>query len=292
MDKAFIQLLACPKCKGKIISVGKARLRCSNCNIYYSVKHGIPVMVDLKHLPEHLRGQVSYFNAEAKSYGISYTMEDWQKKYIERIFRQVDRIKGKILVDDACGSGYVTIEAAKRGVQVIACDLNLVALTRLRRLAQDLELTDRVFLVCCSSEALPIRSASADLIVANAILEHLPNEKEAIADITRISKKGAVAMITVPIAYYLLNPLFLVVNYLHDKRIGHLRRYTKESILGRFRGWKFVTLYYTGHTVKVLKTLVNQIAPIFDPRNIEQEDERRASQKLFATNVSVLLRKQ
>lgn len=284
-------LIVCPVCKHKLIGGLSASLKCSSCKTKYGVIHDIPVLVDLGHLPEQLRGQIRYFGAEAKQYAHEHSVDPWQDKYVARLESFLGSYKGKTMIDNACGTGYMAIEAAKRGAYVVACDLNVTGLVRLRKIIESLGLSNRILLVCCTSEALPIRGDCADAIVANAILEHLPREEDAIAEITRIAKKHAISMITVPIKYRLTNPIFLPLNYFYDKKIGHLRRYTKEMLLSKFKEWKLLRLDYSGHTRKVIKTLVNLVLPIFNEDEIEQEDELVSSRKLFASNISVLLRK-
>lgn len=288
MDKKFLQLLACPTCK-KAILLKKKRLYCPHCHIWYPIRHGIPVMVDLKHLSSHLRGQIRFFDSRSKRYGTRRAIRTWQEKYMQRYFFYRPTWRKKVFVDDACGPGYMSIEAAKRGAFVVACDLNLSGLVCLKRYVESIGLSDQILFVCCSSEHLPIRTGCADGVVANAILEHLPNEREAIADISRIAKKGAILMVTVPVAYHLVNPLFLLAHYIQDKRIGHLRRYTKEDLLLRFRDWKHLAVYYTGHTQKVIKTVLNLFVPLFDEEGIEEDDERDSQKNLFASNVSIIM---
>jgi uncharacterized protein YbaR (Trm112 family)/ubiquinone/menaquinone biosynthesis C-methylase UbiE len=292
MRHKLLSLLACPFCKGKFIPIGDSSLRCTACKNTYPVKQGIPILVDLKNLPRHLRRQIRYFTSNSSDYGTTRAIECWQNKYIERFFSRMKTLKNRVFVDDACGLGYMSIEAAKRGALVVACDLNIAGLMRLKKYLAREGLLNHVLMICCSAEALPIRSDCASGIVANAILEHLPREKDAISDISRIAKKGALAMTTVPIAYHLLNPLFLPVNYIIDRRIGHLRRYTKEMLLERFTGWKYLKIYYTGHSLKMIKTLINSIYPVFNKEKIEKEDEHYDSIKLFASNISVIFKKE
>jgi ubiquinone/menaquinone biosynthesis C-methylase UbiE len=255
------------------------------------VRHGIPVLVDLDNLPKHLVGQIRYFKSAAKTYRVKHSLTPWERKYVDQLEQHLGTYSGKVVVDDASGSGYIALEAAKRGATVLACDLNLTGLLHIRKVADSMGIGKRMFTVCCSAESLPVGSNVADAIAANAILEHLPEEQKAIADIGRIAKKGAIAMITVPLAYYYLNPLFVPINYFYDRKIGHLRRYTIEMLAKRFFGWKILQVTYSGHTRKVIKTLINLIASIFDESEIEDEEKRYASRKWFASNISVIFRK-
>lgn len=291
MNKKLLPLLVCPKCQKGTLRLSTSFVQCMSCGQEYPVKRGIPVLVDLDNLPRHLSDQVKYFHTEAEQYTASYTRQPWQRLYVDRFIKAVGSCAGKIIIDDACGSGYISLEAAKRGATVIACDLNMAALVRLHTMSKRLKLMGTIFPVCCSSEHLPVKDAAAHAIAANAILEHLPEEKAAIDDITRVTKRHGIAMITVPLAYHLLNPLLVPVNYIHDRRIGHLRRYSKETLVRKFAGWKASAVYYTGHTAKVIKTLVNMIAPVFDNDRIEEEDGKYIHSKLFASNICVMFTK-
>ena len=96
--------------------------------------------------------------------------------------------------------------------------------------------------MCANSESLPIKDNCADGMVANAILEHLPNEKMAIESITKILR--AALMLAMPLSFRYIFPLLLPINLIHDRRIGHLRRYNREEILNNFQGLeKYDVLY-------------------------------------------------
>lgn len=291
MNNSLFSFIVCPTCKRVFSRKTNTTLTCRFCRKSYSIDHGIPVLIDIAKLPPHLAGQVKYFTAESSSYGNEYIPELWQKKFVEIFFNYFRSLKGKIVIDDACGSGYMSIEAAKRGARVIACDLNMSGLVRLNNFAKKLGLSKQIITICCSSEILPIRNGCAEGLVANAILEHLPDEEAAIKEISRVTKKGAAAMITVPIAYYLLNPIFLLMNYIHDKRIGHLRRYTIQILRQRFSGWKTKRTYYSGHTAKVVKTMINMVRPVFNEEQLERNDQKQSAKALFSSNICVLFNK-
>jgi len=48
MKKEFLEILACPNCKGKVFlqeRKGKQELVCDICQVAYPIKEGIPVML-------------------------------------------------------------------------------------------------------------------------------------------------------------------------------------------------------------------------------------------------------
>lgn len=249
-NNGLFTYLCCPVCKGKLID-RKRTLYCSACPHTYAIKQGIPILINLNKLPTHLQKQIDYFEKEDQN-RTTYQLESWQQRYIDNFLRFGKPKEKGIVIDNATGSGYMAIELARKGFRVIATDLTLVELIKLQKVVTEQKLESNILLVCCTSETLPIATSSADGLVANAILEHLPNEKEAIAQIHRVVKKDAPVMVAMPLAYHLLLPILWVPNWVHDKRIGHLRRYTRKRILDAFGNFREVRTYYTGHLPKVI----------------------------------------
>jgi len=66
---------------------------------------------------------------------------------------------------------------------------------------------------------LPLKNNVVDYFISNAVLEHLPKESQAIEEINRITKTNSGLMMCVPLSYKYLNPLLVLINYVHDKRI-------------------------------------------------------------------------
>ncbi len=282
--------ICCTKCKSEL-NIDQNTLSCINCKSNYQLVDGIPIMVDLDNLPEHLQGQVKYFENEEIVQSQNYKLDSWQKSYIERFINNFSDFKGKTVLDCGTGSGYMSIELANRGANVIAADLTLNNLIRLKAIAKKLNLENRISFVCCTAEELPITNNTVDYYLSNAVLEHLPHEKEAIEEINRVSKQNCGAMITVPLKFKYINPLLIPINYVHDKRIGHLRRYDEKMLKEKFNGWQHISTYYTGHFRKVLKTIFNSLYKYFSYEEIEKEDKKLESSVYGASNIICFFRK-
>lgn len=284
-------ILCCPKCKRTNLQKDKHGYTCKHCKKIYPVRHGIPVFVDMARLPEHLKKQILYFEKEDIVRG-TYALEPWQKRYVDDFLYFAKPVKNAWIIDNATGSGYMAIELAKRGYNVIATDLTLRELTQLQIVLKKLRLTKRVFLICCSSESLAIRSGVADGMVANAILEHLPQEKQAIGEIGRVLKKKAVLMVAMPIQFrYVFPPLWLL-NWVHDRKIGHLRRYSRKIILKKFPKFEEITTFYTGHVLKVVCSVLYLLTKNRSWLKIaEQSDQKYRSLPYGSSNVVTIARK-
>lgn len=289
MDKKLLKYLCCPRCKGNLKIIGD-KLECQFCKRKYEIRKGIPILFYQKELSAHLRGQQRYFNEESENNSGVNNFSPWQKSYQERFQKYCLVRKSKFFVDIGSGSGYLAIWAAQIGLQVIAYDLNFKSLSLLAGLKKQLKLTN-LHLVCGDAQELGIKDGLADIIALNAVLEHLQKEKEVIQEITRIAKKKARLMVTVPLSYRYIFPLFLPLNFIHDKRIGHLRRYNPLSVKIKFSGWQINKIIYTGHFIKVAKAIINIFVKVFDEDGMETIDKKSEDKIYAATNLIAFLEK-
>jgi len=276
--------IVCPECKGALI-FSPEKCFCKICNISYPILEGIPVMVDLNDLSDHLRDQIKYFIKEEITKEPTYSISPWQESYVKRFTETFDLENGSVVLDCGTGSGYMAIELAKKGAVVLATDLTFSSLQRLKTIRNSLGLTSNIHLFCSNAEVLPIKDGVVDYFISHAVLEHLPREKEAILEINRVTHLNSCLSLVVPLKYRLLNPLLIPLNYIHDRRVGHLRRYTKEDFISKFCHWNLEKVAYTGHFAKVLKTIVNMFFKVFDEEKIEKMDKALEDKKYGASNI-------
>jgi len=292
INKKLLQYLCCPKCKSDLAKQNNF-LVCKKCAEKYKIQHSIPILVNLDNLSKHLQKQIKYFEQEDRSRP-EYRLSEWQKSYLRRLKENLLLKKNEILIDIGTGSGYIAVEMARKGLKVIACDLTLKELIKLKDVVKKEHLERSLFLVCCSAEDLPFKNKIADYLVSNAILEHLPKEKEAIQGISRVCKSKSGLMVTVPLSLKYVLPFFWPVNIIHDKRIGHLRRYDKKILKKKFSryGFKLKRVLYTGHLIKVLGVLIAMIFKVnkFD-KLLENFDQGAENKKYGASNVCVIFKR-
>jgi SAM-dependent methyltransferase len=70
--------------------------------------------------------------------------------------------------------------------------------------------------------ALPVRDRAVDLVVAFDVLEHLDDDRGAAAEIHRVLRPGGTALVAVPADPRLWSA--------HDDAVGHVRRYTRDTL--------------------------------------------------------------
>lgn len=236
----------------------------------------------------HYRQQLAYFEKEFSINSV-YKLAAWQSSYIEKIKKYLlDKdFKGKTLIDIGTGSGYVAIEMAKLGMRVIACDLSPQAIKNLENYKRQYQLKNLKPTVC-RAEKIPLKDNAVDYILANAILEHMPNEKQTISEWRRILKPGGKMLITVPLSLKYVWPFLWIINILYDKRLGHLRRYDLKSLKEIFR-LKARKVFYTGHLFKVLGVIFSELIGThrFD-EFLEKQDNKKQDIRYGANNISVI----
>jgi SAM-dependent methyltransferase len=258
------------------------------------VVEGIPVFAEAELVgsdPQYAH-QRAYFDAEFVRYR-QYRLDRWRVSYLNRLAAAgALGGQGAPLVDVGVGgSGYTVIEAARGGRPAIGCDLSLEALLAAKRFARDEGVGERALFICCSAERLPLADASFDVALAIAVIEHVPDDREAIGELARVLRPGGRAWITVPHALRHTPAPLRVPSRRHDRRLGHLRRYEAEELAAACReaGLEVDQVQFTGHPIKVLqlgapRTAGGRLADAFwwwcERRDLDRVGKRAGSMQL------------
>jgi ubiquinone/menaquinone biosynthesis C-methylase UbiE len=127
------------------------------------------------------------------------------------------------VLDVGCSAGYLLEDLRGRSPQATLIGVDLIA-SGLRRAHA---LVPQALLLQADACALPLADASVDAVVSANVLEHVPDDEGALAEICRIMKPGARAAIVVP-----LGP----GNYdYYDRFLGHARRYARGELARKAR---------------------------------------------------------
>ncbi len=281
-------MFCCPTCKGSL-KKDKQILLCKKCKSEYNVLNDIPILLKESLLTKYSFKQIEYFSDSIKEPPIFI---GWMDSFMQRLYQNLNFTKNTLILDLATGDGYSALKLAKKGYDVIALDFTFPTLLRLKREAKKQKLLDKIHFVCADATALPLKNRFVDITIANAILEHIPKERKAISEVNRVSKKRAGLMVVVPLAYRYIWPFFIPVNYYHDKRIGHLRRYSKKDFESKFKSWNIKQVYYTGHLIKVALFLIAYTFKLrFLDNTAEKTDSLFMNKPYGASNITVFMTK-
>jgi SAM-dependent methyltransferase len=125
----------------------------------------------------------------AESY--AETFELATRLYGDVLLDAVNLRSGEILLDNACGTGFVAARAAARGADVVGADFSPAMLAEARRLHPALTFD------CADAEALPYSDEQFDAVVVNFGLHHFPFPERALFEVRRVLRPGGRAACTV-----------------------------------------------------------------------------------------------
>jgi SAM-dependent methyltransferase len=146
---------------------------------------------------------------------------------------------GERLLDLGCGFGRHAYQAARLGAQVVAFDFGADEVRNVQdtfgamAVAGELDpATARVGAVRGDALALPFPDGCFDRVIASEILEHLPDDVTAMAELARVLRPGGTMAVTVPRC----GPEFVnwaLSDEYHEVEGGHVRIYRRSVLLRR-----------------------------------------------------------
>ena len=149
-----------------------------------------------------------------------------------------DRLRigpGRTVIDVGCGAGRHSFEAYRRGADVIAFDQNAEELadvdTMLQAMGQAGEAPEsaKAQVVVGDALALPYPDESFDSVIASEVLEHIPDDDAAIAELSRVLRPGGTLVVTVP-RWLPERICWLLSDEYHANEGGHVRVYRANRL--------------------------------------------------------------
>jgi len=127
------------------------------------------------------------------------------------------------VVDVGCSTGFLLEDLWRMLPAASLIGVDLVA-GGLRKAHENVP---QATLLQADACALPLPDASADAVVSANLLEHVPDDRRALAEMCRILRPGARAVVVVPVG---------PGNYdYYDRFLGHERRYARGELASKAR---------------------------------------------------------
>ncbi|HMD44921.1 MAG TPA: class I SAM-dependent methyltransferase, partial [Acidimicrobiales bacterium] len=146
---------------------------------------------------------------------------------------------GDQLLDLGCGFGRHAFGAARRGAHVVALDAGADEVAQVRDtfgamvVAGELDAEGtRAGAVQADALVLPFADGAFDRVIASEVLEHIPDDRSAMAELARVLRPGGTMAVTVPRC----GPEFVnwaLSDDYHDVPGGHVRIYRRSTLLRR-----------------------------------------------------------
>src|SRR3954454_21973061 len=149
---------------------------------------------------------------------------------------------GDLVLDLGCGGGRHAFEVARRGARVVAADLDLAELKDVRAIFGAMHENGELgvggdgYAVRANALALPFPDDSFDRIIASEVMEHIPDDAGAAAELARVLRPGGKIAITVP-AWFAEQICWALSDKYHAPFVegGHVRIYTEPVLRRRLR---------------------------------------------------------
>lgn len=191
------QLLICPECRNAL-DYQTREIVCSACGKRFSVEGGLPVMAadyvpaSGEPKPQAKTETFERIPIENFSPGDQDHVQDFVRYQFATKF-----VKGRVVVDAACGTGYGTRMLASAGGAgfVLGVDLAMAGLS-----VGVSQLTEsNAGFTCGSVKQLPLRDESVDVVVSFETFEHIPEVGDYLDEVRRILKVDGIAVISTPL---------------------------------------------------------------------------------------------
>jgi SAM-dependent methyltransferase len=155
-------------------------------------------------------------------------LDVWTRTSLLDGMRKLGPAQPEVVLDAGCSSGYL-LEDLRRELptaSLVGVDLIAGGLRRAHLLVPDAKL---LLADVCD---LPIEDESVDVALSANLLEHVPDDAGALAELHRVLRPGGLAAIIVPASpgsydYY-------------DAFLGHERRYARGELAGKAAGFEVV----------------------------------------------------
>jgi SAM-dependent methyltransferase len=145
---------------------------------------------------------------------------------------------GDLVLDLGCGAGRHAFEAYRRGARVIAADLDAKELPPVSGMFYAMraegEVPPQAQATALSADAtdLPFDDNTFDAIIAAEILEHIPADGPAFAEIARVLRPGGTLAVTVP-AWLPERICWALSDEYHEVPGGHVRIFTRAELTAK-----------------------------------------------------------
>jgi len=169
---------------------------------------------------------VTEYNYEQRLFGNQDI--DWGDYRLRYCLEHLDQERGKALLDVGCGGGARTslISQARPGLRCLGLEFSE------RSVLASPHIHGSLAFVRGDAQALPVRDAALDYLVAFDLFEHLQAPERVFFECHRALKPGGVLHVFIPCEGERLTiyPWVWPIRYLKRKKVGHVQAFTKKEI--------------------------------------------------------------
>ncbi len=142
---------------------------------------------------------------------------------------------GDITLDAGCGNGRHSWEVCnKRHSPIVAFDIDTVCVKKNKYMLDSLREQEKIggnyHLLVASVTKLPFKDDTFDRIICSEVLEHIPEDRVAVEELTRVLRKDGAIGISVP-HYFAESICWKLSRKYYGFPGGHIRKYKTRELL-------------------------------------------------------------
>jgi SAM-dependent methyltransferase len=155
-------------------------------------------------------------------------------------FDRLGLLPGDRVLDMGCGAGRHAFEMYRRGGDVVAFDQDgdelagVLEIFGAMRDQGEVPLGAEADIKQGDALAMPFADEEFDRIVASEVLEHIPDDETAIAELVRVLRPGGTIAVTVP-RWLPEKICWALSDQYHEVEGGHVRIYTGDELVGKLQ---------------------------------------------------------
>jgi O-antigen biosynthesis protein len=167
-------------------------------------------------------------------------------EHYHRYALALELVRGKSVLDIACGEGYGSVMLAQLAKQVVGVDLSVDAIQHARQAYGQI---GNLSFVVASALSTGLPSASFDAVVSFETIEHLHEQEQMIAELRRLLRPNGFLIISSP-----NRPIYFAVSGLHNE--FHVRELDFEQLDQLLRR-EFSAVRYFGQRMQAGSTIMS-----------------------------------
>lgn len=114
---------------------------------------------------------------------------------VQFVFSAIGNVQNKIILDNGCGSGMLSVLFALEGAEVIGIDKQESAVREAKRLAQSYNIDHKSTFINCKSEWMPLADTSIDIVFSRSTLQYMDYGKVLCEYMRVLKPSGTLAII-------------------------------------------------------------------------------------------------